>query len=177
MNLYRLRRRCEAVLRDIVLPEPFDLESMCQQVAGRRGRPLRFVVEPALAGGNGPCGLWVATDAEDLVFVEPAISVVHREHIALHELGHMLAGHDGRGSSTADHLMARLLPSLDPATVRMVLGRAAYCTIEEQEAEMIASLITARAHRTARPEPHITASVSDHGVLERLSALLDEPAE
>ena len=34
------RRRCEARLRHMTLPDPFDLAELCQTVSARRGRPL-----------------------------------------------------------------------------------------------------------------------------------------
>ena len=42
--------------------------------------------------------------------------------------------------------LGRLLaPDVDPALVRLILGRSAYTTSEEQEAETVASLILGQA--------------------------------
>ena len=138
-----LRRRCEARLRGIRVPSPFDLDAFCAEVADRRGRPLRRHAVPGLSA-DAPCGLWVGTDKADHVFYDPGTSPLHAEHIVLHELAHILSGHSG-----ADAGLARLFPDLDPATVRRVLGRVSYTTAQEREAEMMASLIRGRPPRTA----------------------------
>ena len=63
----RLHRRCLARLRDLPLPEPFDVRALCEQVAERRGRPMRLM---PIAGLTGVCGLWIATDTTDLICYE-----------------------------------------------------------------------------------------------------------
>jgi hypothetical protein len=138
-----LRRRCEARLRGIRIPSPFDLDAFCAELAEQRGRPLLRHAVPGLSA-DAPCGLWVGTDRADHVFYDPGTSPLHAEHIVLHELAHILSGHSG-----ADAGLTTLFPDLDPATVRRVLGRVGYTTAQEREAEMIASLIRGRPSRTA----------------------------
>nr|WP_296064373.1 hypothetical protein [uncultured Actinoplanes sp.] len=133
-----LRRRCEARLRGLRIPSPFDLDAFCDEVAARRGRPLVRQAVPGLSA-EAPCGLWVGTGRADHVFYDPGTSPLHAEHIVLHELAHILSGHSGRDAG-----LARLFPDLDPATVRRVLGRVSYTTAQEREAEMMASLIRGR---------------------------------
>ena len=135
-----LRRRCERRLRGVRIPRPFDLDAFCDEVAARRGRPLVRRPVPGLSDG-APCGLWIATDRADYVFYDPGTSPLHAEHIVLHELAHILSGHTLAGDSGA---AARLFPDLDPAAVVRVLGRVAYTTEQEREAEMMASLIRGR---------------------------------
>jgi hypothetical protein len=129
------------------IPQPFDLDAFCREVEGRRGRPLR---RRAVAGlhSHAPCGLWVGTPEADHVFYDPGTSPLHAEHIVLHELAHILSDHtleDGDGALT------RLFPDLDPATITRVLGRVGYSTVQEREAEMMASLIRGRS-----AHPHTT---------------------
>jgi hypothetical protein len=109
---------------------------LCDQIAARRGRPIRLI---PMAGLTGVCGLWIATDATDLICYERDTTRPHQDHIILHELSHLLCEHFPVG------LPAALLPDLDPAMVRAVLGRAGYSTAEEREAETLASLIRQRA--------------------------------
>jgi hypothetical protein len=78
-------------------------------------------------------------------FYDPGTSPLHAEHIVLHEVAHILSGHDGARDG-----FARLVPDLDPATVRRMLGRAGYPSAQEREAEMMASLIRARSARPPR---------------------------
>jgi hypothetical protein len=139
-----LRRRCERRLRGIRIPEPFDLDAFCAEVAHRRNRPLHRTAVPGLRSG-APCGLWIGTATADHVFYDPGTSPLHAEHIVLHELAHILSGHSG-----ADGSLARLFPDLDPAAVGRVLGRVSYTTAQEREAEMMASLIRGRSPRPPR---------------------------
>jgi hypothetical protein len=139
----RLRRRCERRLADIPVPRPFDLAVFCQGIASRRGRALRLQPVPGLTA-TAPCGLWISLPGTDYVVFDPDTSRLHAEHIVLHELSHMLCDHSismDMGSST----LARLMPDLAPETVARVLGRVSYPTAQEQEAELLASLIRARA--------------------------------
>jgi hypothetical protein len=94
-----------------------------------------------------PCGLWVGTTQTDHIFHEAGTTPWHRTHIILHEVAHMLLGHDGGGSWRE---LGRLLaPDVDPALVRLILGRSTYSTAEEQGAEMMASMILGQASESA----------------------------
>jgi hypothetical protein len=138
----RLRRRCERRLQNIPIPHPFDLDAFCAVVAAYRGRPL--ILQPMLGLSTGaPCGLWISVPTADYVFYDPDTSRLHAEHIVLHELGHMLSNHTT--SIDGGKALARLVPDLDPQTVATILGRVSYTTAQEQEAEMLASLIRARS--------------------------------
>ena len=157
MSLRGLQRQCEARLRDVDVPDPFDIEAFCARLAIRRGRPLHVLPLPDGTGPEAPCGLWMATDNADFVFVEGATSPLHREHIILHEVAHMICGH---AEKVPVETFARLLPDLDADMVGRVLGRTSYTNDEEREAELLASLILARARRAPRspgPTPGIAA--------------------
>jgi hypothetical protein len=92
-----VRRRCEARLRHVTLPDPFDLAELCQKVSARRGRPLHVRGIPGPATRTRPCRIWIATDDEDWIFVDQDTSPLPRQHIVVHELAHMLCGHDATG--------------------------------------------------------------------------------
>jgi hypothetical protein len=139
----RLRRRCERRLQNIPIPRPFDLDAFCAVVATHRGRPLSLQPMPGLSAG-APCGLWISVPTADYVFYDPGTSRLHAEHIVLHELGHMLSDHS-TAMDVGGGALARLVPDLDPKTVHTILGRVSYTTAQEQEAEMLASLIRARS--------------------------------
>lgn len=163
-----LRQRCEARLRDITVPDPFDVSAFCAQLAERRGRALHVLPLPRGLGPEGPCGLWIATDNEDLIFVESGTSPLHREHIVVHEVAHIICGHaDGGGAES----VARLLVDLDPTMVKAVLARAGYTSEQEQEAELLASLILARARRRAGD------GAAAQGGGAEVAAVLDRAAE
>lgn len=169
MDLRTLRKRCEARLRQLDLPLPFDVQSFCERMAVHRGRPI--LLYPARSDA-GPFGLWVAGPSLDVVFYEEETSPLHQDHIILHELCHLLCDH--QPVPLSDTELARLLcPDLDPSTVQRVLHRASYSTDEEREAELLASLIV---RQTAGGPPHPQTQPLDTetvDVLHRLEASLE----
>jgi hypothetical protein len=133
------------VLREIGVPEPFDLDVFCASVARARGRQIELHELPPDVGGV--CGLYVSLSAVDHLFYAAGTSPRHRQHIVVHELMHLLFDHGGLRGLSADAL-ARLLPGLDPALVRAALGRGGYSDPEEREAETVASLVMGHAAQT-----------------------------
>jgi hypothetical protein len=170
MDLKQLRRRCEARLRELYLPTPFDVRAFCDAVGDRRGRPVRLC---PLASQAGPGGLWAAGARVDYIFYERSTSPLHQEHIILHEVSHLLCGH--QPALVSDEERSRLLfPDLDSAMVKRILARTAYPDEEEREAELLASLILQRAFgRTLRHERPDDPQVA--ALLGRLEAALESP--
>lgn len=117
----------------LTLPYPFDL---AQFLTGVTGRPVFLL--PVDTAVVGPCGMLVRTDQADYICYERGTSRVHRNHIALHEAAHLLMGHTQAGD---------LLPDVDLA----VLGRYGYTDVQEQEAEIAASLLAARIGMPTAP--------------------------
>ncbi|MEU6715802.1 hypothetical protein ABZ897_30420 [Nonomuraea sp. NPDC046802] len=148
-TLKQLRRRCEARARELPLPAPFDVWAFCEAIAARRRRPIHL---RTMTGAPGVCGLWVAADTADLIFYEQATTRPHQEHIILHELSHLLCDHYSMSLSAAEYARL-LLPSLDPEMVRRILARTTYSAVEEQEAELLASLIRQRAYPASGSPP------------------------
>ncbi|MBA4864052.1 hypothetical protein H1V43_22375 [Streptomyces sp. PSKA54] len=98
----------------------------------------------------------------DHIFVEDATSPLHRDHIVLHEISHMLLGHTPRQTLTP------AFRHLDAELVRGVLGRTSYETEEERSAETLAGLIATRA--ALRGASDRTAP----STLRRLNAVLSD---
>lgn len=172
-----LRRRCDELLDGVAVPDPFDLEEFAAAVGRRRGRAIRVVDLPGHAvadtvGGRARtvCGLLVQFDAEDVVLVEPR-DWVHRVHVALHEIAHLVCGHPGTPSSTAT---LRLFPDLDGSMVRALLGRTRYSEAQEREAEALASLLSARL---LGPSPRGRPRRGGDDVMARLEEALGGAAE
>ncbi|MDT0347778.1 regulator component [Streptomyces litchfieldiae] len=116
---------------------------------------------PQQAAYAGACGLWLGTDDADFVFYEARTAPLHREHIILHEIAHMLAGHRApHGDGGIGGGLGSLLSGLQPHLIRRLMTRTSHTTTEEQEAEMLASLM-----RSGRKPPAA-------GALGRLGALL-----
>ena len=145
----RLRRRCAHLVAGLEIPHPFDVDAFCRQVGQARGREIRRVGRPL---ADGLYGLWCSAPTLDFVVYESRTSPLHQVHIVLHELSHLLCGHHP-APVMDDELSRLLLPDLDPRLVRQVLGRTRYSDVEEQEAELVASLILEQVSR-CRPDPH-----------------------
>ncbi|NJP64799.1 hypothetical protein [Streptomyces spiramenti] len=72
-------------------------------------------------------------------------SSLHRDHIVLHEIGHILHGHVGSDATGPGANLDALFTGIDPATVRGVLGRASFSNHQEREAEEFATRVARRA--------------------------------
>lgn len=148
------------------ISQPFDIQTFCRLLAEQRGRPLLLHSVPGISTSETPCGVWIATDQADHVFHEEATSPLHRDHIVLHEVSHMLLGH----SSLLDGGPAgALFTEVDSAVITAMLGRTSYGTEDERDAEVLAGLIAHRAgllDSTTKPMPS--------GVLQRLDDALSD---
>lgn len=120
--------------------------------------------------------MWIALPDHDVVYFESATSKVHREHIILHEVGHILCDHRPHSSPDVRSLQ-QLLPDLDPAMVSRVMGRSRYTEPEEREAEVMASLIIERAGGAFASTPSAGASSPVDTVLSRLASALGGRAD
>ncbi|MQT04423.1 ParH-like protein [Streptomyces jumonjinensis] len=128
------------------LPRPFSAEALVEALAERRGRPIEILTAPLSA--PAPCGLLVAADRADYIVCTADTTALHRQHILPHEVAHLLCGHDRIAPSEAASVPL-LLPGFSAEFVRRVLGRTVYSQPQEQEqeAELLASLILRRALR------------------------------
>ncbi len=134
-----LRRRCEELLRKVQLPEPFSVEALCDAVATSSGRPI--LLSPISTSGV-MSGAWVPTQFGDVIFFDQSATGIRREQVILHEVAHILFGHEGKELSDQD-IAGLLLYDMDPAVLRTVVQRGIYSSQEEQEAEMLASMLLA----------------------------------
>lgn len=140
----------DQLLASIEIPSPFDINELCEQLSTQRGRHIYLHPVPGQAGSEMPCGTWFATDVGDHVFYEETTTPLHQEHIILHELSHMLLGHNSIvGADGVPQAAGIFGEDIDPATIRSMLGRTSYTTPEEQDAERLATLIARRAGRPA----------------------------
>jgi hypothetical protein len=146
------RGRHAAVLRELQMPVPFDLGQFVAGVERQRRRPIRL--RPFISGPGCPCGLWIGTAEADYIYHEAGTTPFHATHIALHEIAHMLLGHEH--SAAWEQLIKLLAPDVDQALIKLILGRSAYTSTEERDAESLASLnlsSTTRRHRHAEYRP------------------------
>ncbi|CDR10464.1 hypothetical protein [Streptomyces iranensis] len=158
----------EELLASIDIPEPFEIQVLCDKIAEQRGRALYLHSVPGISGTDAPCGMWIATDVADHVFHEAATTPLHRDHIILHEISHMLLGH-GTITDGTQPGVSSLFSGIDPATVISLLNRASYATEDERDAERLAGLIAGKAELSSpRRRP------MHHQVLRRLGNALGD---
>ncbi|MFD3808104.1 toxin [Streptomyces sp. NPDC058611] len=175
-QLKKLRKAGARRLADLGLPEVNDVAELCRHLGEVRDRPITLV--PMQMPSSHPCGMWVAARDEDLIFYDANTTGAHQEHIILHELGHIICCH--RGAGGLDEAASRLLfPNLDPELVRDMLLRATYDDVQEQEAEIIAYLLSQRMgnaeQRHAAPLAAEAGEAGDPGktaVLSRIERTL-----
>jgi hypothetical protein len=160
-----LTARCRDRLAELDLPRPFDVKVLCERVGRRRDRSI--VLLGMTLPADAPRGLWISTDRKDYIVYERATSPLHQDHIILHELAHLLCDHTGAPEFGEEHAH-RLFPTLDPELVARVLGRTAYTSEEEQEAEILASMMLREAERHRRPPRETDPAAADN--LRRLES-------
>ncbi|MBC3192748.1 hypothetical protein H7X46_16915 [Pseudonocardia sp. C8] len=142
MRYSRLHRRCAGLVhrldREIGgIPRPFDLNTLLDRVEAHRGRPIEL---HATRVTGGPCGLWLRQADQDVIVYAENTSTVHQTHIVLHEIGHMVCAHRGACDLPLDSLTDLVSPERAQLAEHM-LRRSTYGTEEEQEAEMVATLL------------------------------------
>jgi hypothetical protein len=170
VNDKRLRRDLEQRLRalDVTIPSPFSAEAFCGNVAEARGRAIHLIPWDTTAAVV-PCGLWISTVNADYIVYEQAAAGILRQHIVLHELAHLLLGHQGAAQLAG---AAGQFEFLEPDMVDRVLGRtSAYDAREEREAEVLASMVGEQPARYGSAAPG-RLGAGDAAVLDRFSAAL-----
>ncbi|HJP80120.1 MAG TPA: hypothetical protein VJ914_37965 [Pseudonocardiaceae bacterium] len=141
MRERELRRRCRRLLNELDIRPPLEVTELCRKLGEQRGRPIRLVEHPIPV--PGPFGVWIATETADYILYQQHTSRSHQDHIVLHEIGHMIAGH--RGEEQDNEVIAGLLPGAEPAAARNALptlmSRTSYDNEHELEAETVATII------------------------------------
>ena len=144
-----LWQRCRQTVATLDLPEPFDAAEFISMLSRSRGRPIELI--PIHARSNMPCGLLVTTDRADCIVYSADTSLLHQQHILLHEAAHLVCRHHDAGAPATVASAQTLLPHLPSSLVQHVLGRSVYDEPQEQEAEVVASLILYRVDRRFLP--------------------------
>lgn len=132
----------------ITVEDGITLSQLISQIEGVRGRPLRIVEVPQLADEGALCGLWMATADADIILHAPSESELHRQQFVLHELAHMILGHDQVDQATPENL----LPELGYATAKKVLARDTMSMELELAAEALADDLAAAMRTRPRPQ-------------------------
>jgi len=135
------RQQCEELIAALEMPEPFDLQSLCERIGQASGRAIVLMPTPMIFGNL--CGLWLATAQANYVFYEQRTTPLHQLHIVFHELGHILRGHPASRTLGA-YIIRALTAAIELGQVQRALGRDTYNDEAEYEAELIATLLLQR---------------------------------
>lgn len=117
----RLRAHSRHLLRRLEPPFPFSVTTLCEQLGELRGTPVRLL--PWELPADGPFGMLISRDTEDVIIYQANTTKAHQAHIILHEIGHLIS-YDLAGER--------------PEPLSM---RTCYSPAEERDAEVVASTI------------------------------------
>ncbi|WHT22547.1 CUE domain-containing protein [Crossiella sp. CA-258035] len=137
MKEAKLRRWLRAELNELDVHPPLNIDALCDALGRRRGREIRLMPFPLRV--PGPYGLWIASDEADYVIYQSQTSRPHQDHIILHEIGHIL--HNHRSDDNDPDYLRAMMPELDPDMIQRALRRSHYDTEQEQQAELVATII------------------------------------
>ncbi|TFC03368.1 hypothetical protein [Cryobacterium sp. MDB2-33-2] len=128
------------------LGETFTFDELVSAVQRRRRRRLRIIELVDLGDHDGLCAVWLMTDCEDVVLHAHSDSALHRQQFVLHELAHMILGHNFDDDPEAPDF---LLPNIPSKTRRRLLRRQDLDTAEEVIAETLADHLAAAVRGSA----------------------------
>lgn len=132
---------------DVHIERGMTLSDLISRIQEARQRPLRIHEVPALTNdSNALCGLWLATDTEDIILHASSDSALHREQFILHELAHILLKHDIIDESTG-YVTDSVLSDFEDATVVKALARDGMNGKYELQAEHLADILAAHIRR------------------------------
>lgn len=148
----------------------FTMDGFIEWVQTYIGRQIRFIpweMPP------GMFGVWMS-DAEqpvEHVFIDKSAAPLHKVHIQLHELSHILCNHPTMRLTRAD-MQTLLVASMEqPAVLSEALLRAPAKEEMEAEAEMLAALIQHQAIACKRLQQLSIAASSHQSVNDHLESL------
>lgn len=141
-----------------LIPSPWNRDRFLSALGEWRGRPIQLmpVGSAALPGvwnpaRGTPCGLWLDTEDADVIAYAEGTTDFHIDQIIGHEAGHMVLDHDAGAEGLTG--LQQLLPDIDPATIRRVLGRSEFSDFQEDEAELFADLLLSSTSRWRSSRP------------------------
>lgn len=153
----RLRRPIAGiseVIDGLDLPSPWDLHEFLHRWDAERGRTTLLL--PLHARTGMPSGLLFSPPGGLTDYIwHVDTSPLHRDHIVMHEVGHLLFGHAPNYESEPEvlaQIMAATMQHLGTDIARLMLGaRTGFVSHDEQEAERFAGLVLARAGARSAP--------------------------
>jgi hypothetical protein len=147
--LAKVKRQCKLLAQALDLQPSWSITDLASQLSTIRGRPVHIDFLPQSTTNDAPCGLWVATDTTDYIYARHGTSSLHQKHFVLHEVGHMICGHQGIDMTNG---LATMLPHLKLELIRRALARTTYSNPQEREAELFADLLYYHSTKENRGE-------------------------
>lgn len=145
---WSLHKQCVALLRDLPIPMPFNIQVFCAAVAASLGCPIEL--RPVAIKGRAT-GWIEETPTGIIIYYQRDTSPFHQERIILHELSHVLLGHLSPSSQDTS-LTEKYLPDVPRYllhSLRRRWTRGGESIPEDDAAEYLALLI--RQHVVTRP--------------------------
>lgn len=121
----QLRRHSQQLLQRLTPQLPVSVADLCVMLGALRKRPIRLLEWDLPA--DGPFGMLLSRDNEDVIVYRSKTTSAHQAHIILHEIGHIVA-HDCHGERAPK-----------------IQHRSSYSDRDERDAEIIASAIMRQA--------------------------------
>lgn len=148
----------------------FTMDDFVAWIQARTGRAISFIpwdMPP------GMFGVWMSDADEPVehVFIDKNASPLHRVHIQLHELSHIICGHPTARLTKAEMQDLLLKAVQDPNVLNEVLLRAPAKIELEQEAEILAALIQHQVIGHQRIQQLSVAASSNENVIDHLQSL------
>lgn len=140
-----------AKARELPLPKKWDRAQFISNLAEMRSRPIHLIAVDTVSLAGSPCGLLIVRPDDDIIVHESGTSEYHIDQIVRHEIGHMMLGHDRMQAGHLDtrsaaDLFQSVMPNIEPAAVRAVLGRQDFSEDQERDAETFATMLMFAAH-------------------------------
>jgi hypothetical protein len=122
-----------------IIPRPWSLAEFLANVERHRGRRLMLATAPLSLGVSG---LWITTDAADLIVCRQAADPAQEFRTIGQMIAHLLLGHQATASHAASQV---LFPHLDPSYVTAKLPVLSFDPADEMAADELAALLAAQA--------------------------------
>lgn len=148
----------------------FTMDDFVTWVQTHTGREISFILwdmPPSMFG------VWMSDADEPVehVFIDKNASPLHKVHIQLHELSHIICEHPTARLTKTEMQELLLKAAQDPGVLNEVLLRAPAKKELEQEAEMLAALIQYQVIKHKHLQQLSVAASSNENVIDHLKSL------
>lgn len=153
-----LRQRCLDRLAALDLPYGFNSGHLLGAISKLRGKPVEVKSIDTMELRGQTCGWRVELRDKEVIVFAAGTSKMHQYHILAHEVGHILCDHPGlNGDDVPPDVLQAM--GIEPAAVLRVSGRCGHSPKDEQEAEVLGTLLRQRMYReTLLPAEQPTGS-------------------